>query len=422
MNRHAQRVIALTTAGILVAALLAAGGWWLGQRGNRQPRPPATSGVATAPSTSPHAPVTNPPATTSTTPQVEAWLRLATAPISGRFAPAAVWTGRQMLVAGGDSRDPNRPPLRDGAAYDPATGRWQRIPDAPPAARGLGSAAVWTGNKLLVWAGNAPDGPAVGATYEPATRSWHMIAASPLGPRESYTTIWTGTEMLVFGGSSGDAIATPTAAAYNPASDRWRLLPTAPIAARVAHAAAWTGHEMLIWGGYTVQNGKTVRFGDGAAYNPRSNTWRPIAKRTPGLAQAAGWTGSRMLVWTDNRTATGGTIGALYDPVRDRWTPTTPGPALTDFLSRPLWTGSELLVWDRGSTSGQVPNRGIAYNPARDAWRILPRAPLGTRNGLGRFGAAVVWTGKQALIWSGWTTGARDAPFTDGAAYQPGGL
>jgi N-acetylneuraminic acid mutarotase len=417
-------VIALTSAWIFGAALLAGGGWWLGQRGEQ---PPVASGVTSAPSTTPPATVTNPPATTTqptpTTQQVETWLRLAAGPISGRFAPAAVWTGHQMLVWGGDRRGRNPVSMLDGAAYDPATNRWQRIPDAPQAARGLAPAAVWTGSKLLVWMGNAPDGPAVGATYTPATRSWHLMAASPLGARESYTTLWTGSELLVYGGSSGDGLATPAGAAYNPAGDRWRLLPAAPIGPRVAHAAVWTGHEMLIWGGYAVVNGKTVRFGDGAAYNPRSNTWRPIAKRTPGLAQAAAWTGSRMLVWTDNRTTTGATTGALYNPASGRWTPITPGPAVTGDLSRPLWTGSELIAWERGgSGGGQVPNRGIAYNPARDSWRVLPDSPLATRNGLGRFGAAVVWTGREALIWSGWTGAARDAPFTDGAAYRPGAL
>jgi hypothetical protein len=36
MNGHRRRVIALTTAGILVATLPVGGGWWLGQRDQRQ--------------------------------------------------------------------------------------------------------------------------------------------------------------------------------------------------------------------------------------------------------------------------------------------------------------------------------------------------------------------------------------------------
>jgi hypothetical protein len=50
---------------------------------------------------------------------------------------------------------------------------------------------------MLVWIGNAPDGPAVGASYDPASRSWQPIATSPLGARESFSTVWTGSELFV---------------------------------------------------------------------------------------------------------------------------------------------------------------------------------------------------------------------------------
>jgi hypothetical protein len=37
------------------------------------------------------------------------------------------------------------------------------------------------GSRMLVWLGNAPDGPTVGATYDPARRAWRRIAPSPIG-------------------------------------------------------------------------------------------------------------------------------------------------------------------------------------------------------------------------------------------------
>jgi hypothetical protein len=48
MNRHRQRVIALTASGILVAVLGAGGGWWVAQRGQEEP---AASGGTAASST-----------------------------------------------------------------------------------------------------------------------------------------------------------------------------------------------------------------------------------------------------------------------------------------------------------------------------------------------------------------------------------
>jgi hypothetical protein len=186
---------------------------------------------------------------------------------------------------------------------------------------------------MLVWLGNAPDAPTVGATYDPARRPWRRIAPSPIGPRESFSTVWTGRELIVFGGSSGDGLPAPAGAAYDSASHCWRLLAPAPIATRVDHDAVWTGREMLLWGG---RDGRRS-FGDGAAYDPRADRWRPIAGRGASPV-AAPWTRTRMLVW-DAPSAGGRTTGALYDPGRDRgrrsptvrrWVPTAPdrcGPA-----------------------------------------------------------------------------------------------
>src|SRR5829696_633872 len=87
---------------------------------------------------------------------------------------------------------------------------------------------------------------------------------------------------------------------------------------------------MLVWGG---RDGRRS-FGDGAAYDPRADHWRPIAGRGAS-AVAAAWTGTRMLVW-DAPSAGGRTTGALYDPVRDRWSPIARGPALG---AGPLRTG-----------------------------------------------------------------------------------
>jgi hypothetical protein len=134
-----------------------------------------------------------------------------------------------------------------------------------------GSSSIDGWRALLIWLGNAPDGPAVVATYDPARRAWRRIAPSPIGPRESFSTVWTGRELIVFGGSIGDGLATPAGAAYDPVSDHWRILPAAPIAVRVDHAAVWTGREMLVWGG---RDGRRS-VGDGAAYDPRTDRWRP---------------------------------------------------------------------------------------------------------------------------------------------------
>ena len=55
-------------------------------------------------------------------PAANLWSALPTAPLRGRGAPAAVWTGSQMIVWGGITQTPQKDVyLTDGAAYRPAT-------------------------------------------------------------------------------------------------------------------------------------------------------------------------------------------------------------------------------------------------------------------------------------------------------------
>jgi hypothetical protein len=116
-----------------------------------------------------------------------------------------------------------------------------------------------------------------------------------------------------------------------------------------------------------------------------------------------------MLVW--DASVAGHTGGGLYDPTGDRWRPIARGPALAANHSGPVWTGSQLIAWN-----GAAPNPGIAYTPATNRWSTLPPAPLARGD---RSGAAMVWTGREAVIWSGWSTAAASPPYRDGAAYRP---
>jgi hypothetical protein len=116
-----------------------------------------------------------------------------------------------------------------------------------------------------------------------------------------------------------------------------------------------------------------------------------------------------MLVW-DGSSTDGRTTGALYDPVRDRWTAIARGPALNANRSGPVWTGTQLVAWNGTGTGG------IAYAPATDRWSTLPAGPLVRGD---RLGAAMVWTGREVVIWSGWSTAAASPPYRDGAAWRP---
>ncbi len=112
------------------------------------------------------------------------WRRLPGMGYYNRWEFAAVWTGRQVLVWGGLTgtlQNPEIPP--HGVAYDPAVNLyyWSAMPRAPLRGRG-GPAAVWTGRQMIVWGGAIP-GPQQntlatdGAAYQPskAVRTLAML-------------------------------------------------------------------------------------------------------------------------------------------------------------------------------------------------------------------------------------------------------
>lgn len=75
---------------------------------------------------------------------------------SGRFASATAWTGKTLLLWGGAmslAGTPTVPP--HGLAYDPERDSWSALPQAPLLGR-LDPTAVWTGKQLIVWGGQKP--------------------------------------------------------------------------------------------------------------------------------------------------------------------------------------------------------------------------------------------------------------------------
>jgi Galactose oxidase, central domain len=88
-------------------------------------------------------------------PATNRWRLLPAMPLP-RSGFAAVWTGHLVLVWGGLSgRYPTWQPPAYGEAYDPAANRWTALPASPLQGR-AGPAAVWTGRQMIVWGGSIP--------------------------------------------------------------------------------------------------------------------------------------------------------------------------------------------------------------------------------------------------------------------------
>lgn len=298
-----------------------------------------------------------------------------------------------------------------GAPADPAVGHWTVLPASPLAVDGQGaSLSVWTGSEVVVWA----ESEAAGARYDPSTNRWRRMSASPLSPRQGASAIWTGREMLLWGGRSGDKVAADPGAAYNPASDTWRALARPPIRPRAGHSAVWTGTEMLVWGGAGALP-RPPHFADGAAYDPATNRWRrlpqaPLIRRAD---HASVWTGKEMVVWGGSERVAGVTYysdGAAFDPATQSWRPVAPSPLVGRDDHAAVWSGTEMLVWGGRASGGPVPD-GAAWDPDAGAWSALPVAPLAPRAQ-----HTAVWTGTEMVVWGG--AGAGRRRFADGAVYN----
>ncbi len=309
-----------------------------------------------------------------------------------RDFPAAVWTGSELIVVGGDIAGVRR---ADGAAYRPEADEWAPIADAPEPLVGVG--AVWAGSELIVWA------PAPGYAYDPVADSWRSLPEG--GPSFAVPrAFWTGDEVIAidsFGFAGG---------LYDPVNDRWRAL-AAPAGADadLAFGGAWTGSELLVWGAQgeslapvgfryepatdrwaemptdAAMNGTGVWIGSelfmvgseslgdliAARFDPASDGWRDATSACGSEAivfPATAWTGSVAAFWGGNQRDTDGlrdlASGSLYDPETDRWTPmAAEGAPSPRSQASAFWTGSDVIVWGGLHDSVSALGDGARFTP-----------------------------------------------------------
>jgi hypothetical protein len=289
-------------------------------------------------------------------PATRTWTKIAAAPLAGRDLPVTVWTGQDMLIFGGAGTSGA---YSDGAAYDPAANTWRKLAPIPGSLgnlTGSGSYAVWTGKVMVAWgffghgAGTHGGGSLAAATYNPAANSWTIGTVAPAQAPLFGDAVWTGTEMIVWG-SSADSPGHLEGLAYDPATRRWSTLPASPLgpAGRDSMLAVWTGRYLVVGGG----DGPAGLQKDAAAYDPVTGSWMrlpdaPVGFEGNGTA-ADIWTGASVITIDDG--VPGGRPLSL-DLTTRSWSlgPKAPVPGRQE--ANELWTGSEVLVWGGGVPVG----------------------------------------------------------------------
>ena len=257
---------------------------------------------------------------------------------------------------------------------------------------------------------------------------WRVIATGPLQAGYGYQGVWTGEEMIVWGGSplpEGSMRSKPTrhGAAYDPRNDSWRAIARAPIAGGPGYSLTWTGEEMLVWG--DPASGQTTTGNRGAAFDPISNQWRripsgPLSGRS---GHVAVWTGDELIIWGGYLTAAERERydgeGAAFDPETSRWRPLSKSPLPAGYDAMGAWTGTEVivLVSPMGIEEDDYPKfaHAAAYDPSTDSWRELERPPFVTNVSP----PAPFLDGKLFLLS---LNGPVDGGETDGKSYDTGGI
>lgn len=380
---------------LLVVLLVAGGALLLGRVGTGGGSPLAVQNESTEQPTAPVAPTPS----TGRPGLVGHWQHMPPSPLAAREAPAAGWTGRELVIWGGARYEglgstSVSVPHADGAAYDPGTGRWRALAPAPLSPR-AGAAAVWTGQELLVVGGftSAPVAPAAdGAAYDPAADSWRTVAPLPRAG-EPAGAVWTGEELVLVVADVLDQyeIVEPVGyrwLALDPGTDRWRDLPRPPAPTGVPiQTCATTSGVVLVQqdtlGHHTVRRLDLER-----------ERWEelPSLRLVGDLRALFACSDTALLAVTSGD----GRDRALVMEVTDRaWRhlPALPARVPETGLSHAVWTGSQWLVTGSGE--------GAVYTPAGRTWQRIRSFDRGTRSG-----ATVAWTGSQLLLWGGADSGS----------------
>ena len=169
-----------------------------------------------------------------------------------RSGAAGVWTGDTLVVWGGQGLQGklnSGARLRFNVEGNPVG--WEPVSSTNAPSARTGHSAVWTGRFVIIWGGEGEGGLQMdGALYDPAADIWTPLPSQQApAARQFHNAVWTGREMVILGGISGDG-SSPSPHAFDPVRQTWRTLSTrGNPPGRSEATAVWTGTEVLHFGG-----------------------------------------------------------------------------------------------------------------------------------------------------------------------------
>ncbi|MEQ8717691.1 MAG: hypothetical protein RIE08_08775 [Acidimicrobiales bacterium] len=384
---------------------------------------PSAAADGTDPSDGPSAPVdgagsggadTGDPLLTN--PVEIAWERVPDGPLSPRDEATIVWTGTEVLVVGGTDFvcpaaascvTPEDPKFRDGAAYDPDTGTWRSIAEAPVGFTSAATAVLgddvyfsttadWTNEPVLL-------------RYSLGADAWTTLDA-PSGIDVAWALVATDTMLVAY--STTDEVGPVADFVFDLATQTWAELPDDPMGPAYDRHMVWDGSQIYLFDKALVEQ-------PGGADGPSltrssrldvaSGTWERLADSD--MLTTGPWLveGTRLINATLG-CADGGQVnnygrcvpnGGVYDTATDTWSdlPNAPIQGQKDAVS----SGAV------GPLSVQIHSTGLpAFDAVTDQWFTMADSGPGT-------GRRVTSVGAAAFIYSGTRAGDGSTDIVDDA-------
>ncbi len=240
------------------------------------------------------------------------WSRLADMNSPHEYHAAVVAEGKIYVVGGGEAAQCEE--------YDPATNRWNLLPQMPTAGRCFpGAAAI--GRKIYVIGGTSRSVNvyATVEAYDIIRRSWTKCA-DLLVPRNRLAAVALGGKIYALGGmdAKGNSSAVEE---YDPTLDRWIKRKDMP-SPRHGHSAVVFDNKILVLGGEGEGFGKLTTVEE---YDPKTDRWNkrspmPTQRAFLGVAAVGGY------VYAVGGRVRGAPPVERYDPKTNQWTRLAPMP------------------------------------------------------------------------------------------------
>jgi N-acetylneuraminic acid mutarotase len=225
-------------------------------------------------------------------PTTRVWTAGAAPPVEMHHFQAVEYDGKVYVVGAMTGGYPTEPPIPEVHVYDPATDRWSAGPAIPADRRRGGAGVVVHDGQIYVAAGirnGHTDGHVAWLdTFDPRTGAWRRLADAPRARDHFQAAVIDGKLYAVGGRRSSVGTGQPfeltvsEVDVYDFRTGRWSTLPPAanlPTPRAGATTAVMDGRLLVLGGESGAQQAAHAEV---EAYDPRTGRWTTLAPLTVG--------------------------------------------------------------------------------------------------------------------------------------------